>query len=71
MSVTIRHWPKGYQHDHTAADVRTALIEALRHHGLSTTGVHLMVPLLESRGYVEFVVPGVDTYMFRVMGRRH
>lgn len=50
MSETVRHWKRGYQHDHKAATLRGALTVALRCAGKTVTDESvtvLMVSLAE------------------------
>jgi len=68
--MKVRHWKRsGFKCDHEGHNIEAALREALRCGGLSEAGVPLMKVLLEDQGQAHFVVPGVDTYVFRLVGR--
>lgn len=68
---TIRHWKRSYQCDHEDVGIRGALEKALRCHDLPTKGARMMTGLLERDGYVQYVVPNQDVYVFRVVRGRH
>lgn len=71
MSATVRHWKRSFQCDHTANGQKGALSEALRCANVPDTGLHVLSLVLMDRGYVEYVVPGRDVHVFRIVRGKH
>lgn len=64
----VRHWPRGYQHEHEGADTVTALRQALTCHGIAMNAitVRMMSVQLEIKGQSTYI-GDEDNYIFRLV----
>lgn len=73
MTATVRHWPRGRQHDHRS---KWGVTQAL-HLALVCQGLYLrhdvkdmMVKALVDLGSVDYAVPDRDKHTFQLITRR-
>lgn len=68
MSATVRHWPRGYQHNHEGADTITALKTALTCHSIvmNDVTIRMMAVQLEIKGQSTYI-GDADNYIFRLV----
>lgn len=62
---TVRHWRRGYQHDHSARTVRGALSKCMRcaGHDISDGALKTMASLIKDKGWFEYIGPdGAEIY---------
>lgn len=62
---TVRHWKRGYKHDHTAKTKERAIGKCMRcaGHSVADGALKTMANLLVDRGWFEYMAPtGVEVY---------